>query len=278
MTAPRSSRFPAAALLHRLPARAGVGGAAAAAALAGILACAGEVEPERGVVDAGGAGAPVREAAAGSGRVPDAPRDTGAGAPEEALAADRVLAGQGDAGAQARLAEAHYLGRGADLDIEEAVRWARLAAEQGNARGQGVLASAYNTGRGVEQDFEEALRWARLAAEQGDAFGQTVLAYLYANGNGVAQDHEEMARWGRLAAEQGYSGAQGFLGMMYMFGRGVEQDWVTAYMWLTLGEAGGEAGGARAMLDDLAGRMTPEQIAEAEARARDWEPVRSAAF
>lgn len=197
--------------------------------LAGILACAGEVEPERGTVDAGG-GAPVREAAAESGRVPDAPRETGAGAPEEALEADRVLAEQGDSGAQAR------------------------------------LAVAYDAGRGVEQDFEEAVHWARLAAEQGDAFGQTVLAYLYANGNGVEQDHEEMARWARLAAEQGYSGAQGFLGMMYMFGRGVEQDWVTAYMWLTLGEAGGEAGGARAMLDDLAGRMTPEQIAEAEAR------------
>lgn len=110
---------------------------------------------------------------------------------------DRLAAGQGDAGAQARLGQAHYLGLGVVQDFQEAVRWARLAAEQNSALGQGVLAAAYNTGSGVAQDFAEALRWARLAADQGDARGQTVLASLYRGGRGVAQDFEEAVRSGK---------------------------------------------------------------------------------
>ena len=55
-----------------------------------------------------------------------------------------------------------------------------------------------------------------------------------------------------------------------MYGRGVEQDDVSAYKWLTLGTSGRGGGGGREMLDDLAGRMTPEQIAQAETRASHW--------
>ena len=238
--------------------------------LAGILACAGEVESERAIVDA--EALTLREAGAESGRVLDALRDIGADAAEEALAADRALAEQGNAGAQARLAETYYLGSGVARDFGEALRWARLAAEQGDPRGQSVLAAAYNTGSGVARDFGEALRWARLAAEQGDARGQVVLGYVYFNGNGVEQDDEAAARWAQLSAEQGHAGAQIMLGMMYASGRGVEQDDVSSWMWLTLG------GGHATLQAALARRMTPERIAEAEARARDWTPTRSAAF
>ena len=53
-----------------------------------------------------------------------------------------------------------------------------------------------------------------------------------------------------------------------MAGQGVERDFVSAYMWTSLGASGpGVSSGA---LDVLTRFMTPEQIAEAEARARDW--------
>ena len=193
------------------------------------------------------------------------------------VGADRALAEQGDADAQARLAEAYYLGLGVAQDFQEALRWSRLAVDQGSARGQGVLASAYNTGSGVEQNYEEALRWSRLAAEQGDPRGQVVLGTAYGNGRGVAQDHEEAVRLYRLGAEQGNYTAQHLLGMMYFAGRGVERDFVAAYMWLSLATAAGSGisdGGAH---ETLAKFMTPEQLAEAEARARDWSPTRSEA-
>lgn len=197
-------------------------------------------------------------------------RETGAHKREAAVEADRTLAEQGDAAAQARLGEAYYMGDGVAQDLQEALRWARLAVEQGNAHGQGLLAAAYNTGRGVVQDAETALHWARLAAEQGNARGQTVLAFIYENGTGgVAQDYAEAVRLARLAAEQDHGDAQALLGMMYRSGRGVEQDNVSAYMWLTLSASHPGIGGVRNVLDNLVTRMTPEQIAEAEARVRD---------
>ena len=183
--------------------------------------------------------------------------------------AERALAEQGDIDAQGRLASEHYYGSGAAQDFSEALRWARLAAYQGSAVGQGILASAYNTGRGVEQDYEEALRWARLAAEQGDPAGQTVLASLHRRGDGVEQDAVEAVRLYRLAAEQGLPSAQAILGMMYLAGEGVERDFVTAYAWLLLGSADPAVS---VPVEMVAGLLTPEQIAEAEARAREWGP------
>lgn len=145
----------------------------------------------------------------------------------------------------------------------------RLRAEQGDSDAQALLAVVYYNGRGVERDYGEALRWARLAAEQGNVRGQTLLGMAYRSGNGVDRDPAEAARWLRPAAEQGYASAQAYLGALYM-DAGVLQDDVAAYVWLTLADASGETVGPGQTRDRLAGRMTPEQIAEAEAQVRDW--------
>ena len=199
--------------------------------LVGMPACIGEEAEESVLTEQRDAGAHTREAVAESDRVLAEQRGADAQA-QLAAESDRALAERGDAGAQARLGEAH---------LES----------------------------GVAQDFGEAVRWARLAAEQGDAGAQALLGFLYGKGNGVAQDFGEAVRWARLAAEQGDAGAQALLGMMYMAGQGVEQDLVSAYMWMSMGASGPgvSSGGA---LDVLIRLMTPEQIAEAEARARDW--------
>lgn len=146
----------------------------------------------------------------------------------------------------------------------------RRLAEQGDADAQALLAAVYFNGRGVERDYGEALRWARLAAEQENAGGQSVLGMAYRNGNGVARDPAEAARWLRLGAEQGDVTAQTFLGLLYLDGDGVAQDDVSAYLWLTLADAGGQTAGPSRARDRLARRMTPEQLAEAEARLCKW--------
>ena len=97
---------------------------------------------------------------------------------------------------------------------------------------------------------------------------------MYATGRGVPQNDGEAARWVRLAAEQGFAEAQGLLGTAYASGQGVPQDDIQAHMWLTLaaartiGQAQGLVVGVR---DDVAARMTPEQIAEAQRLAREWD-------
>jgi TPR repeat protein len=80
------------------------------------------------------------------------------------------------------------------------------------------------------------------------------------------------------SAEHGDATAQYNLAVMYDTGRGVLQDYVTAHKWYNLAashyatwEANIGASATRSR-DRLTARMTPEQIAEAQKMAREWEP------
>ena len=52
-------------------------------------------------------------------------------------------------------------------DYTTAAKEFRLLAEQGDAGAQNILGLMYDQGEGVTQDYVEAVRWHRLAAEQG---------------------------------------------------------------------------------------------------------------
>ena len=118
-------------------------------------------------------------------------------------------------------------------------------------------------------DDAEAVRWYRLAAEQGDATAQNNLGVAYNNGEGVPPDDAEAVRWYRLAAEQGDATAQNNLGVAYGNGEGVPQDYVLAHMWLNVAAATGHEN-ARKARENVAANMMREQIAAAQARAREW--------
>jgi hypothetical protein len=151
----------------------------------------------------------------------------------------------------------------------------RKAAEQGDATAQVALGEMYHKGRGVKQDFAEAARWYRTAAEQGNADAQFNLGILYEEGQGVKQDYAEALRWYRAAAEQALPAAQSFLAGMYASGKGVTRDYVEAHMWVGLAAsiASGDAQKRYARTRDiLAALMTPQQIAEAQQRVREWKP------
>ena len=85
----------------------------------------------------------------------------------------------------------------------------------------------------------------------------------------MPQDDAAAVRWYRLAAEQGDALAQYFLGLKYANGEGVPQDDVSAHIWLNVAAATGDKD-ARKALENVAARMTREQIAEAQAMAREW--------
>jgi TPR repeat protein len=97
---------------------------------------------------------------------------------------------------------------------------------------------------------------------------------MYEDGRGgLAQDYAEAAKWYRMAAEQGNADAQATLGFRYERGQGVPRDYVLAHMWLSLAAANGSSAAPQA-LDELAAKMTPDQIAEAQRLAREWKPTR----
>ncbi len=115
----------------------------------------------------------------------------------------------------------------------------------------------------------DALADRRAAAEQGDPEAQNQLGVLYAHGEGVAKDVRQAAKWYRQAAEQGHGPAQLNLGRAYAAGLGVPADHIRAHLWLNLASIGGDED-ARNARDELTGKMTPEQIAEAQRLASEW--------
>jgi TPR repeat protein len=190
----------------------------------------------------------------------------------------KPMAEQGYAKAQYNLGVMYHNGEGVPQDYNETVKWYRKAAEQGLAVAQYNLGVMYNKGEGVPQDHNEAMTWFRKAAGQGYARAQHNLGSMYHKGEGVPKDYNEAVNWYRLAAEQGLADAQYLLGTMYGTGHGVPQDNVLAYMWLTVAASRfsaseGEKRGRTILTGEIiASRMTPEQIAEAQRLANEWNP------
>ena len=210
----------------------------------------------------------------------------------EALKWYRLAAEQGLAQAQSRLGTAYAYGQSLEQDFDQAATWCRLGAEQGDAGGQLCMAMLHAGGCGVEQDDTESARWYRLAARQGDGMAQARLGDMYANGEGgVQEDPVEADKRYRRAIEPGtykptrVAGAEIFSGRpvlihlfglsrMYRDGAGVPRNDVAAYKWLDIRErllsqgSGWSSESPPQELYDLAGKMTSEQIAEAQ-RAAD---------
>ncbi len=123
------------------------------------------------------------------------------------------------------------------------------------------------------QGDKPALQQLKTHAEQGEAYAQLNLGLLYSRGEGVPKDFMEAAAWYRRAAEQGNYLGQMKLSGAYSKGEGVPKDAVTAYMWVDLAAAQEpDDGFAKAQRDLQAREMTPEQIAEAQRRSREFKP------
>ena len=164
-------------------------------------------------------------------------------------------------------------------DRAAALRLSQPLAEQGDARAQSLLGSIHYNDRGRLRDDAEAVKWSRLAADQGDAAAQFRLGLMYSEGRGVPQDHAEAVKWYRLAADRGHPQAQYNLGLLYAAGEGVAQDNVMAHMWFNLAAAQFPVSDTRnrnaaiTSRDAVAGKLTREQVLEAQKLARDWHPL-----
>jgi TPR repeat protein len=114
---------------------------------------------------------------------------------------------QGDARAQAMLAQAYGLGHGVPLDYNKAFNLAEKSASAGDPEGQGFLSYLYSMGFGVDKDEKKAFKWMEKAAKQGSPKAQYALGVFYENGHGVKPDSDKAKQWFEKAAAQGYTAA-----------------------------------------------------------------------
>ncbi len=155
--------------------------------------------------------------------------------------------------------------------------WAQAPSSEPSpelVEGMKTAAGAYE-----RKDFATAVELWRKFAGEGNAEAETLLGAMYWSGEGVPRDHVEAARLYLSAAHKGYARAQNNIGFMYGFGEGIPaHDDVQAYKWLSLAiERYTDKNRARReqAIKDLAtlkSRMTPAQLAAAEAEVRDWKP------
>lgn len=123
------------------------------------------------------------------------------------------------------------------------------------------------TAANTRGDHATALNAVQSLAAQGNAEAQNNLGELYAKGQGVPQNYAQARQWYEKAAAQGHALAQNNLAELYFAGLGVPQDYVRAYLWVSLAAVhmkGDEQKQAEENRNDVTGRMTPEQIAEAK--------------
>ena len=112
-----------------------------------------------------------------------------------------------------------------------------------------------------------------LRAEQGDCSAQFTLGQSIENRwLGFGKRLETAGGWYIKAANKGHAEAQYKAGLMYEHGVGtIPQSMGDAYLWFTLAASQGLVWG-RSRRDEIARKMTAEQIAEAEKLVEAWEP------
>jgi uncharacterized protein len=187
----------------------------------------------------------------------------------------RQRAESGDPAAQFDLGVMYHEGQGVPQDYAEAMRWFRMAADQGNPDAQFNLGVMYEKGRGAPPNYEDAMRWYQKAADQEYAPAEYNLGVMFDKSRGVTLDFTEAMRWYQKAANQSYAAAQYNLGLLYYYGQGTPQDWVQAHMWISLAAAsatGEDQKKFSKMRDEVASKMTPAQMADAERLAQAWKP------
>lgn len=197
--------------------------------------------------------------------------------PDEAFAWFRRAAEGGNAEAKYWLGHMFNAGEGAAKDVSLAVTWWRQSAEGGFVPAMGMLASTFANGRGVDKDMAEAVRWARQGAQKNEMVSLAILgrAHLLGEG-GAAQDMAQFVLFTRRAALLGERNAQFALGKLHFEGVGVPQDYVQAHLWANLAAARGVAAAAK-LREEVAAKMTQQQVAEAQKLASVWRPTRIAA-
>ncbi|QFU15555.1 SEL1-like repeat protein [Microvirga thermotolerans] len=191
--------------------------------------------------------------------------------PAETPADLRQAALSGDAAAVYEIALKAAEGRGLPRDPALAFRLFERAAQAGLAPAQERLAALYDKGIGTQRDAKLAVAWYERAARGGNLRSMHNLATLLAAGALGRADYAAALRWYREAAEAGIRDSQFNLGVLHASGAGTRKDPAQAFRWFALAAAQGDAEAARKR-DEVAARLSPEELAAARAAVEAWRP------
>lgn len=144
--------------------------------------------------------------------------------------------------------------------------------------GAGAARAGMEEGRAYyrQGSYMHAFSEFRPLAEAGDPEAAAYLGAHYLYGLAGPRNFVQALKWYRFSAAHGNADGQLGLAIMYAKGQGVARDYVQAYLWLSLAAArlppGADRDQVAATRDDIAKRMSPEAVADAERAVADWKP------
>jgi localization factor PodJL len=185
---------------------------------------------------------------------------------------DAALAG--DPGAVYEVATRLVDGAGIPRDPALAVRLYEKAAEAGIIPAQARLGNLYEKGIGAPRDLNRARSWYERASIGGNTRAMHNLAVLFAEGIDGKPDFASAQRWFQDAAEAGLRDSQFNLGVIMARGLGTSPDLSQSYKWFALAAAQGDEEAAKKR-DEVASRLSPEDLAAAKALVESWQPRRT---
>ena len=194
-----------------------------------------------------------------------------------------VLPGFAGTGIAIRLVGA-YAGKGRPMrsKIGMRCRWLASGVAMALSVACGTIASAGSVEEGKaawnEGHFANAMEILRPLAVAGDPAAQFLVGLMYESGQGVPEDLAEGVRWFEAAAEKGSADALYSLCQDLSLGGGnIQRDSLRAYVWCDLAAAAyrkakrlEQARNAEAIRGLISGKLTADQLAEAERQVTHW--------
>ena len=164
---------------------------------------------------------------------------------------------------------ARVLGHGLDEKAIEAVKRWRFEPARKDGKPVAVMINVEVAFRLYSNGFEGRIAELEQRANAGDAKAELELSEAYFQGRDVTNDEKAGYKLLLQAANQRLPKAQFQMGE-YTASQGSRPgDYLVAYMWYALAERNGYKQSKKKM-KDLAAKMSPENIAEAQARAQSW--------
>ena len=183
------------------------------------------------------------------------------------------------------MGENYEIGRGVEPDVKQAIKYYEIAylgrseaatARLGHLLISGAIAPEDEPEAGISwvaaaarTGTEGALGWLEKRADSGEPFADFLIAQLFRDGTGVEADASVAAQHFLRAAQGDIRAAQEAISEIFAQGNGVDQDFIEAHKWANIAAANG-SDDAAAQRDVLASLMTPEQVAQAQDRARAY--------
>ena len=152
-------------------------------------------------------------------------------------------------------------------DLKEAMRWYTLAAGRGHAEAQFALAQGFARGEGVPVDRNRSLHWLTQAATNGHVSAMMSLARLNDDGVAQPRDRAAATDWVRRAAERGDPRAQALYADRLEAGIGVAPNEMLADEWRQRAAAAAEPMGLISRARDIMRERDPKRAALVEAYA-----------